>query len=135
MNANDLTKEDEDEMVAAVDLVGRSGATAFEVGYLHERREKPDWNASAQYRGARIFVEKKASPLEAVRELARTILTGAKCMGCGRLVALADHGAYAFKETTLADGSTWTWKQARKAGQCRWERVGRRWEMGCRDKN
>lgn len=124
---------DEDAIIAAIDVVGRSGAREFEIGYLHEDvpPDQAAWWAKAQYRGARISVEDHRGPVEAAEALARRILTGAKCTGCGRLVALSDAGAYAYESTHLTDGTEWTAEQARAAGQCRWTRVGRRWEMGC----
>lgn len=124
---------DEDAVAAAADLVGRTGATGFEIGYLHDDVpvEQAGWYAHAQYRGGRITVQDQPGPTEAAEALARRLLTGAKCR-CGRLVSLSDHGAVAYKSTTMADGTKWTAKQAEKAGLCRWTRRGRRWEMGCR---
>lgn len=123
----------DDAAIAAVDLVGRSGATDFTWGYLHDDvpSEEAGWYAHAQYRGARITVEDQPGPVEAMEALARKVLTGGKCTGCGRLVALSDAGAVAYERSHLVDGSEWTIEQARAAGQCRWRRVGKRWEMGC----
>jgi len=41
---------DEDALIAAADLVGRTGATGFEIGYLHDDvpAEKAGWYAHAQ---------------------------------------------------------------------------------------
>lgn len=123
---------DEDAVVAAVDLVGRAGATEFEVGYLHDDvpAEEAGWYAHAKYRGTRITEENHRGPTEAAEALARRILTGGRCR-CGKLVALSDSGATAFPTATMADGSTWTAEDAAKAGQCRWTRIGKRWEPGC----
>lgn len=129
---------DEDALVAAVDLVGRTGARNFEVGYLHDDVPMADagWYAHAQYQGARITEEDHRGPVEAAEALARRLLSGAKCARCGRLVALTDHGAYFPGEVAhLADGTTWTREEAEAAGQCRWTRQGRRWAMGCEHGN
>lgn len=124
---------DEDALIAAVDLVGRSGAREFEIGYLHDDvpPEQAGWWAHAQYRGARISAEDQPGPVAAAEALAQQLLKGAKCAHCGGLVALSDAGAFAYENVRLVDGSEWTAEQARAAGQCRWRRVGRRWERAC----
>lgn len=124
---------DEDALFAAVDLVGRSGATQLEFGYLHDDVpvEEADWWAHARYRGARISEEHHRGPVEAAEALARRLLTGAKCKPCGRLVALSDTGAIAYENAAMVDGTRWTAEQAAAAGQCRWRRDGARWVRGC----
>jgi hypothetical protein len=124
---------DEDAGIAAVDLVGRSGARQIEVGYLHDNvpTEQAGWYAHAQYRGVRITEEDHRGPVEAVEALARRILTGARCAHCGGLVALSDDGAIAYPNARMADGTVWTEQQIRAAGQCRWTRETRRWKRGC----
>lgn len=59
---------DEDALIAGVDLVGRTGATDFEVGYLHDDVPVAEagWYAKAQYRGARLTAEDHPGPVEAV---------------------------------------------------------------------
>jgi hypothetical protein len=122
---------DDDALMAAADLVGRTGARGFEIGYTHDDVPPEDagWYANAQYQGARIMAE-GAGPVEAAEALARTLLTGAKCIGCGGLVALSDGGAVAFGGL-MTDGSTWTAEEAAAAGQCRWTRMGRKWVSAC----
>lgn len=124
---------DEDSVIACVDLVGRTGATGFEFGYLHDDvpSDQAGWWAHAQYKGARISVADHKDPVGAIEALAKRLLKGAKCAHCGGLVALSDRGAFAFQDSHLVDGSEWTVEQAAAAGQCRWTRMGRRWEMGC----
>lgn len=130
---------DEDAMIAAFDMIGRTGARNVEFGYLHD--DVPvhlaDWYAHAQYQGSRIIVEHHVGPLEAVEALARRLLTGGRCTHCGGLVALSDTGAVAYVSDvpgatgSFVDGTTWTAAQARAAGQCRYRRVGNRWVRGC----
>jgi hypothetical protein len=127
---------EEDRLLAAVDLCKRAGARSFEVGYLHDGVPVAEagWYAHAQYRGARITAEDCRSPAEAADQLARQLLTGARC-SCGRLVALMHEGAFAWKAATMADGSTWTAEQAAEVtaarGLCHWERHGSRWDRAC----
>jgi hypothetical protein len=123
---------DDDALIACADLVGRAGATGFEIGYLHDDVPPEDaaWYAHAQLRGARITAEGHRGPVEAADALCRRILTGAKCR-CGKLVALSDSGAVIYPDQRMADGSSFTPEQAAKAGQCRWRRMGPRWQMGC----
>ncbi len=103
---------DEDALLAAVDLVGRSGGTDFEVGYLHDNVpvEKAAWYAHAQYRGARITAENHPGPVEAAEALARQVLKGAQCTHCKRTVSLGGTGTKVI---------------------CRWRREGRKWIRGC----
>ncbi len=127
---------DEDVLVATVGLVGRTGAKDFEIGYLNDEGEPAyeqhgaQWWAKAQYRGARIMVDDHPGPIEACQALAERLLTGAKCK-CGRLVALGAFGATAYAEAQMADGTTWTAKEAAAAGQCRWRRRGKHWRRDC----
>lgn len=120
---------DEDALVAAADLVGRTGARSFQIGYLDDEPGSL-WYAHAQYRGARITAE-GPGPVEAAEALARRLLTGGKCTGCGGLIVLPGRGAFAYRSPVLADGTRWSAEAAAKAGQCRWVRTGRRWEAGC----
>jgi hypothetical protein len=125
---------DDDAMNAGVDLVGRTGAKEFQVGYVHDDKpwDEAGWYAHAQYAGTRIIVEDYKSPVEAVEALARRLLTGARCKGCGGLIALSDTGAFAYHSATTIDGATFTSADAAKLPQCRWRRFGDRWEMGCK---
>lgn len=99
----------EDVVIACMDLVGRAGASGFELGYLHDDVpvEEAGWYAHAQYRGARIMVEDHRSPTGAALALAERLLRGAMCR-CRRPVTLSDG----------VDG-------------CRWRLAGQRWEPGC----
>jgi hypothetical protein len=129
----DLTSVlDEDAFIAAADLVGRTGAKELQIGYLHDDvpAAEAGWYAHAQYKGARI-TEEGSGPVEAAEALARRLLTGGKCTRCGGLIALSGRGAFAYASPVMADGTTWTAEEAAKAGQCRWTRMGRRWEAGC----
>ena len=133
----DLAPDDpkaRDALIAAADLVGRSGGKSFQIGYLHDDvpSEEAAWYAHAQYRGVRITAENHRSPEAAAEALAVQLLTGAKCVHCGRLVALSTAGAVAH-DGTLIDGTPWTVEQARAAGQCLWKRDGARWDRVCGD--
>lgn len=124
---------DEDAIAAAGDVIRRSGARGFELGYTNDeatRVEDAAWFAWADYGGTRIIVENRASPEEAAEALARRLLTGAKCKHCSGLVALSDDGAVAYPGL-MRDGSTMTVEQARTMRQCRWTREGPKWVPGC----
>lgn len=106
----------EDAVIACVDLIGRAGATGWELGWTcpHVPFEPDDhncpdvtWHAHAQYKGARIMTAEHRSPSIAALALAERLLAGAMCR-CRRPV-------------TLSDG---------RPG-CRWRLVGPRWEPGC----
>src|SRR5687768_10033757 len=117
---------DEDALVAAADVVGRTGATGFEIGYVHDNVpvHLAGWYAHAQYRGARIVEEDHAGPAEAAEALARRVLTGGRCTHCGALVVLSGENTIAVPRLML-DGTSWTEPEIRAAGQCQYRREGK----------
>jgi hypothetical protein len=124
---------DEDQLIAGVELVGRTGARELQVGYLHEDvpSERAGWYAHAQYRGARITVEDKRGPVEAVEALAERLLTSAVCQHCKGLVSLRPDGALAYIGGHFLDGTPITEELVRSMPQCHWRRVGQHWQRGC----
>lgn len=119
---------DDDAMVAAVDVIGRTGAREFKVGFVND--EPPhNWYAHAQYRGTRVTVENKADPLEAAEALARQLLAGGQCTHCKKVITLS--GFAVAKDKTMIDGRKWTKQEQAAAGLCRWRRAGNRWKRGC----
>lgn len=119
-------------VVAAADLVARTGARQFDIGYLHEGvpSDRAGWYAIAMYRGARITADDEPGPAEAAEALARRLLTGAKC-SCGKLVALDDAGGIAYQNPFMTDGTRFPAEQAARAGLCRWRRDRDRWISAC----
>lgn len=99
----------DDIVIACADLVGRAGASGFDMGFVRDDVpvEQAGWYATAYYQGARIMVEEQPSPTAAAIALAQRLLRGAACR-CGKVVSLSD-------------------------GQpgCRWRLAGPRWEPGC----
>ncbi len=108
---------DDDAMIAAVEVIERTGALHFEIGHDGEDDTAPAtdmrWHASAMYRGARVFEDEHPGPVEAAEALARKLLSGGQCTHCCQTITLS--------------GPT------DQAGHCRWTRQGRRWERGCPD--
>lgn len=110
---------DTDAVVAVADLCPRSGATNFELGYLHEPGEPgydqqgAGWWAAARYRGARLTVEGFARPDDAADALARRILSGGRCTACDQPVV--------FSHSDRDRG-------------CRWHRDADAWVRGCDSK-
>lgn len=102
----------EDILIACADLVGRTGATGFNISYTLDD-DPPQWWAEAMYRGARLTSGLRPTPTSAALGLALRILRGAQCR-CGRLVS-------------LSDGAT----SAGTIDGCRWRLMGSRWEPGC----
>lgn len=122
---------DDDAMTAAVEVIGRTGARSFNVGFLHDDApsEQAAWYAHAQYKGTRITVENKAGPLEAAEELARKLLDGGQCQHCRKVVSLS--GSAVVRDKTLITGIKWSKEAQAAAGLCRWRREGNRWKRGC----
>lgn len=111
---------DEDALIAAVDLVGRTGASDFEAGYLDN--DVPShlarWWAKAQYRGTRVQVEDHTGPDQAAEALARRLLEGGLCTHCGARIHLG--------------GAPRSMRRRHRV--CAWKRVGARWVRGCVDR-
>ena len=127
-----ISPEDQDAVLTCADLIGRTGAKNFEIGYLHDDVpvEQAGWYAHAQFRGARIIAEDQPGPAEAAEALARQVLSGGQCR-CGRLAVLSTRGGVVFPGAVMTDGTQWTAEEARAAGQCLWQRHGRRWDPSC----
>lgn len=125
---------DEDALKAAGDIIGRSGATKFEIGYVNDEAVRVDeagWFAWADYSGTRIIEQDHRDPVAAAEALARRILTGAICQHCQGLISMQDGGAIVYPGGIMRDGSIMTEERARSMRQCRWTRQGARWEPGC----
>lgn len=104
---------DQDAFGAAVDLVARTGAKGFEVGYLDDDvpADEARWYAYAQYAGARVTAENHCGPVEAAEALARRLLNGGRCTHCNGIIALSG--------------------RHKKGRRCRYRRVGAKWVRGC----
>ncbi len=100
-----MTVEQRQQLIAAADVIGRMGASLFEVGYLDDDAGR--WYASARYAGRRVTSEAHASPWDAADTLARTLMDGGGCK-CARRVTL--------------DPDT---------PGCLWTRTGDRWSSSC----
>jgi hypothetical protein len=106
---------DEDAVMACVELVGRTGAKDFEIGYLRDEEteghpvaiEDAGWYAKCTVQGHILAAEEAQGPSEAADGLSRRILTGGQCTHCKQTITL-------------------------KSGPgCRWRRMGSHWERGC----
>ncbi len=120
-------------MMAAIEAIGRTGATDFAFGPLHPDAPIADarWWAHVKYRGSRIQVENHVGPIEAIDALVTRLLHGAFCMGCGKLTIINDDPVPV--PDIRIDGEPIDVQDIQRGGFCRWERVGRRWERGCGD--
>lgn len=115
-----------DCVVAIADLVARTGAAQFTIGYLRDEDEPefaekgPGWYAQVQLRGARVICDEMPFPEHAADGLAHRLLDGGTCTHCGEFTTTAptETGIY------LRFGSH------RKA-RCKWRRLGDHWYSGC----
>jgi hypothetical protein len=107
------TPDEGEAIAAACELIGRTGARALEIGFLHDDVPIEDaaWWAHAQYRGGRVTVEGKRSPGHALDALLVRLLDGATCRWCGRPV------------TNRAGGNA--------SKRCRYRREGATYVRGC----
>lgn len=106
-----FTKEQTEIIQATAHIVGRSGATHFELGWEHDDVpvQLMGWYAQASYESEKLRVPGDG-PVEACDALARRVLDGGLCMYCKRTVTLDD----------LDDLS-----------KCFRSRVGNKWLRGC----
>lgn len=74
--------------VAGVELLGRSGAEAFELAYDDDHKPRVDWWAGANWRGHRVFSEKYPYGAQAVEDLLGRVLNGGLCTRCERITVL-----------------------------------------------
>lgn len=104
----------EQRLLAAVELVGRSGARQLEIGWTDDEGPRPgECYASAFYRGARVTVEHQEDPASAVEALAFRLMDGGQCVHCGQAITVPGF--------TYADGRP----------SCEFRREGEHWVRGC----
>lgn len=100
----------------AVEMVGRTGARSFQLGYLVD--DPPpgvaNWYAEAEYRTGTLVTDSCMTPWEAAEALADATRAGARCRWCGRPISWGDRPSG---------------KRRRKL--CWWRKVAGRWERGC----
>lgn len=115
-----------DAVVAAAEIVGRSGGREFEIGWLYDDEDPPPdwpegvkvpieeqrWYATARYKGALLKGE-GTWPWEAAERLAARVLHGGKCVVCGKSINL------------VPEQGRWS------DGNCNWHREGKHWLRGC----
>jgi hypothetical protein len=78
----------EARMIAAVELIGRTGAGEFQLRYSDD--EKPVvWMAVAKY-GDHYEAAASVDPMQAVFRLCETLVDGGTCAHCGRPTGIAD---------------------------------------------
>jgi len=89
--------------VALTDLIGRTGATDLELGYLSDT-EPYGWWAKANYAGRRLYVEHHAVADLALVDLARRIVDGGTCLRCERTVTFGyTRDGYCSRTLTMRD--------------------------------
>lgn len=106
----DLTEVDRDRVNAAIDLTGRTGASAMSL----EEQDDGRWIATAQYdRLGGSWRGEAEGAAEAADLLVSGILEGGTCVHCGRATTL--------KPQTFYDRSQ----------KCVWTRQRNSWESSC----
>lgn len=104
---------------AALDLLGRAGATEAEFafdGADDATMDEVTWWMSVRWRGNRQFVDGQPTPEAAATALLLRTIEGGQCVRCGKPVHL---GGLPFTDRTP------------DIDRCRWYRVGRKWHRGC----
>ena len=86
--SDELSTRDQDMLQAAVDMVGRTGATAFQIRY-DDSEEPVVWMAVAEW-GDKAEVGASLHPIKAVTRLLETVIDGGKCTHCQRPTGITD---------------------------------------------
>lgn len=109
-----MSPVDERRLIEAVEMVGRCGASEFQVGYFVDDPAPgtANWWASAKFRKGTMVTEPQMSPAHAAENLAAILRNGATCAWCGRRISWGD-------------------RPGKGAKACWWRKVGGRWERGC----
>lgn len=126
---SELEPEDAAALRAVADLGGRTGAREFQFSCQHPELayEQRSWWAQASYHGARLMADGHVSARAACDALARRMLDGGECQGCGKLSFVANEAGYRVGDAQSA-------ARAQREGICRWTRDGgARWSRACGD--
>lgn len=120
-----LAKDDEVYLIAALELIGRTGALSVTIGYDEDAPEDTPadamiWYAECVYGTDKIGRYGKTSPITAAVTLARRLINGGVCTHCGRICSVAtDVGPSSWRTTSFC-----TW---------RYDSEKRSYLRGCRD--
>lgn len=108
-----LDVEDEQRIVAAMDVTARVGAREFKLTCVNPDAPVPllRWEANAAYEGTPVTSGVQDDIITAVEVLACRVLALCSCVACGRAIVLAGDE----DEATV----------------CHWRRFGNRWVAGC----
>lgn len=119
-----LTTDENNQLIAAIDVIGRTGAADIEIGYDDEQRAPNWWYATCKVRHpgspsgwVTATIGGQLGPVVAAEKMARKLINGGTCTHCGRVMSLAGVPSERVMSSNL----------------CRWSRVGKRWERGCTD--
>lgn len=123
-----MTALTDEASAAAIELVGRTGATGLEVGWL-DNNPAARFYAHAQYRGARITADNHPTPEAALEALTIRLLHGGRCTSCHKIIAMSD--APVPLPQVMLDGDVVDEDTERARGLCRWNREGPHWIPGC----
>lgn len=78
--------------MAAVELIGRTGAAEFQFGWLHDNVPfaEAGWYAKARWGGQMVTAEDHVGPVEATDALASKLVEGGMCTHCFKPMTLVD---------------------------------------------
>lgn len=124
----DLPESDGLALRAVAVLAGRTGARQFQFNCKYPDRPfaQQSWWALAVYAGGRrLMADGHVSPQEACDALARRLLDGGQCLGCGKFSFVHCEDGYRVPDAAAA-------ARAKREGVCRWRREGgARWAREC----
>lgn len=110
----DLDPDVKARMSAALEMLGRTGAAAFELSY-DDDLDPIRWTATVTYRGTKLW-RTTLHPVTATEALLAEVIDGGACTTCGRPTAVLLHGA-------IPDGAP--------LGVCYRYRLGARYVRSC----
>jgi hypothetical protein len=96
VTAPTLSRREQARLVAAVDMIGRTGGRAYEVGYEDPTEDGGTgpvvWHATATHQGAKHW-RTGPDPVTATELLLEDLIDGGTCTSCGRVTALVLDGS------------------------------------------
>ena len=78
-----MTPADDPRFIAATEMIGRTGASAFQIRYSDDE-EPTIWLTVAQYEGDRFECAAGRDPLAAILRLCGQLIDGGICTHCSR---------------------------------------------------
>ncbi len=103
-------------VMAGIDLIGRTGATDFELAH---DEDPVQWWAGANWNGTRMFSERFPYPAQAVEDLVGRVVNGGRCTHCDLTtvvgVTIGGHCCQWLSAENVDDPNSYRWVRSCQA--------------------